>query len=248
MSFSWERFALRGSVEGGNPDGWGVAYMEGTDARVLREPHPAANSDLVAFLGHHGPDATTVISHVRRATAGAKGLENTQPFARVLGGRTHVFAHNGHVGELPVPSEPWLRPVGSTDSELLFGVLLRRLEPLWRGTSAPSLDARSEVVARFAEEMRALGALNFLYADGLTLFAHGHRRTIEGDGISDEPGLYLLLQPRGEPCDDVTPCRGLGCEGERTDRAFVATVPLDDQTWKPLGAGELLRLQDGVAV
>ena len=79
LTFNWESFVLQGSQEGGNPDGWGVAYFAGADATLLREPAPAAESPMVQFLNSHAPRSDLVISHVRRATHGERKLENTQP-------------------------------------------------------------------------------------------------------------------------------------------------------------------------
>lgn len=243
MSFSWQRFAMRGSVQ--NPDGWGVAYAEARDVRILREPSPAEDSPLVSFLSKNGPASTTVISHVRRATGGARDLANTHPFVRVLGGQSHVFAHNGHVSSVEQPRGAWLQPVGNTDSELLFCVLLSRLESLWGTNTSPPLEKRTRIVSEFAAEMRSRGAVNFLYFDGITLFVHGHRKTVPGDGISSDPGLYLLQNPQVmEPLDQV-PCAGIGSGGAQ---ALVATQPLDEQAWRPLANGELLRLEHGELV
>ena len=244
VRFRWERFASQGSAAG-NPDGWGVAYGGG-DVQVLREPVPAVDSELVRFLAGHGPLATTVVSHVRRATQGGRVLSNTQPYARVLGGFTHVFAHNGHVLPGAVPENPWLRPVGDTDSEALFCLLLSRLEPLWTH-GVPPLEARCEVISGFACEMRQCGAVNFLYFDGLTLFAHAHRRTVPGEGISTDPGLYLALRPGNGPAVPES-CVGTDCAGPVPDQALIATVPVDNGTWEPLAEGTLIRLEQGGAV
>ena len=40
------------------------------------------------------------VAHVRKATVGAPGLQNTHPFKRVLWGRDWVFAHNGTLPEV----------------------------------------------------------------------------------------------------------------------------------------------------
>ncbi len=234
---------MRGSEAAGNPDGWGVAYTEEGDARILREPSPAVDSPLVTFLGSHGPASTTILSHVRRATLGARSLPNTQPFVRALGGQTHIFAHNGHVPSLEVCEQPWLQPIGDTDSERMFCLLLASLEPLWRKTHAPSLEARSEIITRFAEEMRSRGAANFVYFDGLTLFAHSHRRTVPGAAISTAPGLYLLHTEKGSSGPHAS--GGLTTIGACAAQAMVATMPLDDEGWQPLAEGELLRLEHG---
>lgn len=140
LTFSWESFAMRGSQQGGNPDGWGVAYYEGVDAMLLREPTPAATSSIVQFLDSHAPRSDLIISHVRRATLGDLKLANTQPFQRVLGGHTHVFAHNGFVPPVKMSAtSSWLTPLGETDSELLFCRLLSDLEPLWSSGGIPAL-------------------------------------------------------------------------------------------------------------
>ncbi len=237
---------MSGSDLSGNPDGWGVAYLEDVEAYLIREPSPAATSPYVAFLESHGPQSKLIISHVRRATVGDRRLANTQPFTRRLGGRVHVFAHNGQVPfPKPLSNSPWLKSVGDTDSEALFCHLLNSLERLWRGSKYPSLEARTEVVTEFAASMSRLGALNFLYTDGLTLFAHSHRKTVPGTAISTEPGLYLLQRDRTTQCSDDSLCRGVHSAGECESVSLLATVPLDDQSWRPLTSGELIRFEGG---
>ena len=62
---------------------------------------------------------------------GARVYRNTQPFIRELGGRMHLFAHNGWLppylrqGRLRNPSRPF-NPVGDTDSEEAFCDLLAK--------------------------------------------------------------------------------------------------------------------------
>jgi len=246
MTFDWNSFVMRGSEAGGNPDGWGVAYFEGADAMVLREPIPAVKSQMVQFLDRHSPRSKLIISHVRRATMGGHKLANTQPFKRVLGGRTHVFAHNGFV---PLPRQSvtscWLSPLGDTDSEQLFCDLLGKLERVWRKGGIPSLEERYDVITRFAREILHLGASNFLYSDGINLFAHGHRLTLPGDAVSDEPGLYVYLQQSLKGSDMTISCRGVHAEGSCSHQALVATLPLNDQEWTPLEPGEIACFEQG---
>jgi len=95
----------------------------------------------------------------------AHGAPNTQPFARELGGHVHLFAHNGGLGGIDVlfaRSVHRFHPVGDTDSERGFCLLLDRLVKIWEGAS---LDARLAVVEAFAAEMRPLGIANFLYSE-----------------------------------------------------------------------------------
>jgi len=243
LSLGWEEFALHGSRQGGNPDGWGVAYFAHRDALVLREPRPAATSEMVKFLAHHAPASKLIISHIRRATMGARILENTQPFVRNLAGRAHVFAHNGHVPDIEIPaSKLFLSPTGDTDSERLFLRLLGEMEDIWKN-GVPPLADRYAVIEKFAKHMRKRGAVNFLYCDGQTLFAHGHRHTIPGEAISSDPGLYVLERDADD--SDATQCIGLSCDGGKGRQAIVATVPLDDQPWMPLACGEIACFEKG---
>jgi len=237
---------MRGSQQGGNPDGWGVAYFEGVDAMLLREPEPAAESPMVQFLNSHAPRSDLIISHIRRATYGDRKLANTQPFKRVLGGHTHIFAHNGFVSPFKMPNtSSWLLPQGDTDSEHLFCHLLGYLEPLWNSGGIPAFERRFDVVKRFAQEILERGASNFLYSDGVNLFAHGHRHTIPGDAVSDEPGLYVNLYKSQTGSDMAIPCQGLRTEGSCSDQALVATLPLNDHEWVPLKAGEIACFEHG---
>ena len=142
LSFSWESFVQQGSAAQGNPDGWGVAYFDGADVALLREPSPAAQSPMVRFLNSHAPRSNLIISHVRRATHGDRNLANTQPFQRVLGGRAHVFAHNGFVPpDEQHDTSSWLRtrhrPVVSPRLSVSITVILRRFCSSRSGSSTP---------------------------------------------------------------------------------------------------------------
>ncbi len=245
LTFSLEVFARRGGLEGEHRDGWGVAFFDGPDAWLCREPRPAATSPLVRFLERCGPASRTVISHIRRATRGSVGLPNTHPFARELGGRIHVFAHNGAVpGVLERPLSGRFRPVGDTDSEHAFCLLLDRLAPLWdRGV--PPEEARIRAVRAFAAELAALGPFNFLYADGELLFAHGHRRR-QRDGRVSAPGLWLLRRHCVEP-SARTEGAGLGVHGDSQELVLLASVPLSDEAWEPLAEGALAVCRSGRA-
>ena len=195
VHLSLEEFSRHGGLAGPHKDGWGVAWYEGADVRLVREPAAASDSACLAFIQDHPFRSRLVLSHIRKATQGALSLANTQPFARELGGRMHVFAHNGDLEGTRLRAAYALgthRPVGDTDSEYAFCALLARLAPLWREGGTPPLADRLELIADFAAGLRALGPANFLYADGDALFVHGHKRTHPG-GIRP-PGLHVLCR------------------------------------------------------
>ncbi|TMQ11920.1 MAG: class II glutamine amidotransferase [Deltaproteobacteria bacterium] len=230
---SLAELARHGGGTGPHRDGWGVAYMRDGDAFVVREPDAAHGSELLAFLQQRDSWSDLVIAHIRRATQGARLLRNTQPFERELGGRVHLFAHNGM---LPGIEHAGLRardnrPVGDTDSEYAFCVLLDRLRPLWR-RGTPSLPERLREVIAFAAELRTLGPANFLYSDGEVIFAHGHRRRGD-DGEIRPPGLHVLCRQCVERSDVAQHV------------ALVASVPLTAEPWRALVEGEVIVLREG---
>lgn len=250
-TFSLRRFAAHGTpVYGRNVDGWGVAFHEGRDVRLYKEPEPAGDSPLLEFIEQQSLPTRLLISHIRRATVGPNALANTQPFARELGGRMHLFAHNGGfagIVESFAASAHRFRPVGDTDSERAFCLLLERIAPLWEGASVPSLAARLAVVEQFAARMRPLGIANFLYSDGEFVFGHGHRRT-QADGVIAPPGLWLRHRHRTGPDAATLAISGVTIhphDHEEQEMALLASVPVTTGGWRPLGEGEIVVVSAG---
>lgn len=248
LTFSLHTLAARGSGNGNTHDGWGVAFYQGHDVALFREPFPAGDSALVRYLESGGPSTNLAISHIRHATRGSLQLSNTQPFVRELGGRTHVFAHNGDLPDIEqrVALAPGsYTPVGQTDSEHAFCILLTRMRALWEQNRAPSLAARMAVLAAFAAELRLLGPANFMYADGDALFAHSDRRMQMASGRVAPPGLWMLQRqcPPGAPASSSQ--AGVAIKDGETSALFVASVPLTQEAWQPMGEGELLAVRAG---
>ncbi len=243
-------FAAHGGRTGPHRDGWGFAYYEDTDIRLIKDTRQAADSPWVRFIEDQGLRAHTVIGHIRNATTGAVTISNTHPFSRELGGRMHVFAHNGVVdpiftNEAFAPAS--FHPVGTTDSEFAFCALLARLAPLWRD-GVPALERRLAVVAAFAADLRALGPANFLYSDSVTLFAHSHLRH-QDDGTVRPPGLHLLRLDGGT--DQVSMTGGgvdVQLHENGSDSIVLASVPLSDDGWEPVAQGTVLAIENGIAV
>lgn len=246
VDLSLEAFSRHGGLTGPHKDGWGIAYFEGLDVRLIRDTTAAADSDWVRFLGDHPLRSDVIVSHIRRATVGGTHLGNTQPSVRELGGRMHVFAHNGHlesIRDVPALRPGFHRPIGNTDSEYAFCALLARLETLWLSESTPSDTDRMDVLQAFAEELRPLGPANFLYSDGDLLIAHGHRRT-QASGAIEPPGLWAL-QRTCPATGEGFHAEGLSVSPEGQQVMLLASVPLSDEAWQPLGEGEVLGIRSG---
>jgi predicted glutamine amidotransferase len=229
-------------------DGWGVAYYEGPDVRLIKDAGPADKSDWIGFLRDHPLQSSIIVAHIRKATIGERAYRNTQPFTRELAGRTHLFAHNGWLPGI-FDTERFrsahYAPVGETDSEQAFCGLLDRLQELWhRPGVIPPLDARLSVVSSFAAEMRSLGPANFLYSDGETLFAHGDRRKQAASAKVEPPGLVFLERRCGEEAQ-VLSANGVSVKVSEQTITLVASVPLTGEPWEALAEGEVIAISKG---
>jgi len=245
LHFALQEFASH-SDDTRNAEGWGIAHYVDGDVRLVKEAAVARNSACLQFIEQHPVNTTLLLSHIRRATQGAMAVRNCQPFMRELGGAMHVFAHNGHLDraaleQLAATAE--FSPVGETDSELAFCVLLAGLRPLWRnGTRPPAIDQRRQVVAAFARQMRELGPANFIYADGDALFAHAHK-PFQSDGGVRPPGLWMLCRSCAQDLDAAG--LQIATPLAQGSQLLVASVPLSNDPWRPVEEGELLVAQCG---
>lgn len=249
VRLSLDVLATHGGDMGPHRDGWGVAYLDDGDALVLREPDAASTSAFLACAKRAPRRSSIVLAHIRRATQGPRMLRNTQPFARELGGRLHLFAHNGMLPGIEDDtrfSARRFRRIGDTDSEQAFCALLDRLAPLWED-GAPSLEARVAEIAAFAFQMRSLGPANFIYTDGDAVFAHGHRRKDDG-GQMRPPGLHFVCRTCSAEADGAE-LTGVSVGHDAQQQvAVVASVPLSDERWEMVGEGELVVLREGRVV
>jgi glutamine amidotransferase len=252
ITLSLNEFARHGGETGPHIDGWGVAYYEGPDANLIRESTSAASSVLMSTLRGYKIASETVIAHIRRASFGPVELRNTHPFRREMGGRVHIFAHNGDLpgieDRFPSQRHGIFSPVGGTDSEYAFCLLMQRLArvPVDIGTVA-TLAVRKQIISTFAREIGELGPANFLYSDGDALFVHGHERS-QPDGSMRAPGLYTI---------SVSCSYGLGhselarveLESDDVQKVtLVSTIPLTDADWKPMHKGQLLVIRGGEVI
>ncbi len=115
-----------------HPDGWGVCYYIGNSPHIIKADKPAIDCDI--FQKVSGVvSSNTVLAHIRKSTIGTVSPLNTHPFQ--FG--HWVFAHNGNIenfnnhrrGLIELISKNF-RPyiLGTTDSELIFFIILSELE------------------------------------------------------------------------------------------------------------------------
>ncbi|MFN3844256.1 MAG: class II glutamine amidotransferase [Paracoccaceae bacterium] len=248
LSISLERLAEHGAPPTSIRDGWGLAFYEDADVRLIKDAGAANDSDWLRFVSQHELRSHIVLAHIRKATMGVPSYRNAQPFAREVAGRMHCFAHNGWLPEIldtPAFGSSRFAPIGETDSEQAFCALLERLSVIWvRAGECPPLDDRLNIVASFAIELRRLGPANFLYSDGDVLFAHGDRRKSPFTGKVAAPGLVYLLH-ECPPAGATITGNGLSVTALDQAVALIASVPLSAEPWQEMTEGEVTVFRGG---
>lgn len=209
----WDAPRSLAALSNEHRDGWGIATHAGGAWSVEKSERCAAGCasyDRVAS----STKATLAIAHVRQKTVGETSLANTHPFRR----QRFVLAHNGTVNAVRSlerrSSAARLSEIeGQTDSERLFAFVMTHVDEagdVERGV----LDAVSEL-----RRTRDVGAVNFLFSDGDTLYAHRLGRT-----------LFVLERGDGS---------------RRTRSVAVASERLTDEAWCEVEQGALLRIDGG---
>jgi glutamine amidotransferase len=168
--FSFTALATRGGKSGPHADGFGLAFYEGHAARVFLDPSSAAASPIASFLRAHPIKTELAIAHVRKRTRGHVSLANTHPFQRELWGRAWVFAHNGTVRGIRGRTFGRFRPIGDTDSEHAFCLLLEGLRSSFKDYPRRRSELR-EAIAELGRDIARHGTFNFLLGDGSALYA-----------------------------------------------------------------------------
>lgn len=208
-----------------NGDGFGIGwYGERETPGIYREVMPAwSDENLLALCAN--VRSRLFMAHVRAATGGGVSRLNCHPFT--LG--PYLFIHNGQVGdfarvrrtmEAQLPDEFYDLRRGSTDSELLFLLVMARVKAgatVEAATRQVLLDTVDEMAVRGVETpLRFSAAL----ADGEQLWA------VRWASDDKPPSLYLKPQPGGWA---------------------IASEPLGDdaEAWQPLAKGELVHVHDG---
>ena len=140
-----------------NGDGFGVGwYGEHENPGVYREVMPAwSDENLLALCAN--VRSNLFFAHVRAATGTAIARQNCHPFRY----GKYLFMHNGQVGgygqlrrtmEALLPDHLYAERKGATDSELLFLMVVRRIE-----LGEPVVQAVNQVLKETLAMMQRLG-------------------------------------------------------------------------------------------
>ena len=216
-------------------EGWGVAFLDGPAAAILRQAQGTPDPALAAVLASPPWQGQSGLAYIRRWTT-SPSLANCHPFVREMGGRDWVFAHNGRLtGLAEAGMRPTVyRPIGSTDSEYAFCTLLSALAEHPDRPPGEHLDVLRALSTRLARH----GALNYLLITEASLFAYS----------SGEYGLRVWQGEVGSQSQDL---RDEDWEmhltaDTATPLVVVATNRMSaDGGWRRVRAEELLFAQRG---
>jgi len=238
ICFSFQGFCERGGITDDHRDGWGIAFFEGVGCRLFVDAHSSITSPVADLVRKYPIHSTHVIAHIRKATQGRIALENCHPFRRELWGRYWVFAHNGDLRHLEPSDSGAYQPVGGTDSERAFCLILNTLRQQFP-QGKPSLSALYPVLQAVTETLASKGVFNYLLSDGEHFFAHCSTQL--SYLVRQAPFASAHLVDRDLTVDFAQLTRP-------TDKVvIIATLPLtDNETWIRLQPGELRIFEEGL--
>jgi len=235
--FSFSGLALRGGAKGPHGDGWGLALYEGKAVRTFLDPAPASHSPLARYVRDNPIKTLLAIAHVRQKTRGEVSLANCHPFVRELWGRNLTFAHNGTVKGVRKRKLSRFRPIGNTDSEYAFCVLLDALHKKFP-TYPRKRSELWKAVADIGHSLGGSGTFNFLLGDGTQLFARCATKL-----------CYVIRKApfkRATLCDDDVTIDFSEVTTPDDRVAVIATAPLTrDEVWTHGEPGKLWVFSNG---
>jgi glutamine amidotransferase len=214
------------------PDGVGLGTFDADGTpRVWRKP-VAANRSETFVTGAHQAHSRTFLAHIRHATAEPPSLENTHPFEQ----HGRLFAHNGVLAELDRlrarlgEHAELLR--GSTDSELYFTLVTKRIEEHGGDVAAGIAAAANELA-----DDQPLYSLNMVLTTATDMWALRYPDTNE---------LWILERTLGSLGDlsaDTGITRVFSGQLAILPATVIASQPMDQNPdWRLLESGELIHV------
>jgi predicted glutamine amidotransferase len=225
------------------PDGVGLGTFNDDGSPVLYRKPVAALRSQTFIADAHEVRSRTFLAHIRHATAGQPTIENTHPFEQ----HGRLFAHNGVLGDLPALRERLGSHAdlvqGSTDSELYFTLMTKRIEEHGGDVIAGITAAARELAADIS-----LYSLNMLLTTPTDMWALRYPDTNE---------LWILERSLGQldqgavlderAMSGIT--RVFSGQLSILPSTVIASQPMDaNPGWRPLESGELIHVDSELRV
>ncbi len=222
------------------PDGVGLGTFQADGTPWLYRKPVAANRSQTFIADAHEVSSRTFLAHIRHATAGEPTIENTHPFEQ----HGRLFAHNGVLGDLPALRERLGAHAellqGSTDSELYFTLMTKRIEEHGGDVAAGITHAARELASE-----TTLYSLNMLLTTPTDVWALRYPETNELWIL--ERSIAALGGPEGGFDFDQRAASGITrvFSGQLSIRpaTIIASQPMDtNPLWRLLEPGELIHV------
>ncbi|HEX4879974.1 MAG TPA: class II glutamine amidotransferase [Limnobacter sp.] len=241
IQFSFEGFAKRGGLTDEHADGWGIAFFEGSAARCFIDHRPAADSPVAELIRNYPIRSYNVISHIRKATVGEVKLQNCHPFVRELWGQAWVFAHNGDLKDFQPGLQGDFLPIGETDSEQAFCLLLQTLKNRFgyrNASNRPSVQEIQAVLHPVCAEVAQHGTFNMLLSNGQAMYTHCSTK------LEYIVRAYPFKTAHLVDCDLHVDFGAVTTKNDRV--SVIATSALtDDENWTAFSPNSFMVFEDG---
>jgi predicted glutamine amidotransferase len=229
------------------PDGVGLGTFD-ADGTPWRYRKPvAANRSQTFIADAHEVSSRTFLAHIRHATAGEPTIENTHPFEQ----HGRLFAHNGVLGGLDALrsrlGEHSALLEGTTDSELYFTLMTKRIEEQGGDIATGITQAAQELAAEIP-----LYSLNMLLTTPTDVWALRYPDTNELWIL--ERSIAALGGPDGSSDGfDQRSMSGITrvFSGQLSimPATVIASQPMDSNPlWRLLEPGELIHVDQNLHV
>lgn len=213
---------------------------------VMKDPLASTAHLLVDALAGWAEFRSTVFLAKLRGAAKGYSQHEAQPFSRSFAGRNWLFMHNGDVDKqalelLRENKSRFLDPLGATDSELAFCILLGNIQ----SSEAMQLsDLNPETLHQLFQRFDGLGGADMVLTDGLSVACfHGSN--------SPKPLYYRRLIPPGNlellEMDGASFCLKDPRDMYRTVVVFNSS-PANPSEWILMEKGQLIVAKRGALV
>jgi predicted glutamine amidotransferase len=228
------------------PDGVGLGTFNADGSPWVYRKPVAANRSQTFIADAHEVKSRTFLAHIRHATAGEPTLQNTHPFEQ----HGRLFAHNGVLGGLDELrarlGEHASLVQGTTDSELYFTLMTKRIEEHDGDVAAGIAHAAREIAADIP-----LYSLNMVLTTPTDVWALRYPDTNELWVL--ERSIAALGGPDGGNVLDQRAASGITrvFSGQLAilPATVIASQPMDtNPLWRRLESGELIHVDPELRV
>jgi glutamine amidotransferase len=222
-----------------NADGWGLAWYPDRSLALVKQPVRWSPLHTQFLESYPGLLSSIYVAHVRHRTVGSNPTHaDTHPFAREWNGREYCFAHNGTLsGDFWKKPLGRFKPIGSTDSEFLFCLLLAEIE---RANIKLEAEADWNWLHLLLHRYNDFGRLNCILTDGMRLFVYHDKNGWKGLTYRNT----LLHADKAQHFGDQMVAVQLQAEPVNTGYV-IATNPLSMDEWQRFNLGELKVFEAG---